>query len=182
MPQRYRKVKVNGKTRQLSRHLMEQHLGRRLDRAELVHHKNHDKLDDRIDNYELTNAQAHSQHHNQKHPITKPCVICGRAFAPQPTKRASKVTCSPECHRARRAQATAAQMAAAPPVFAKLTHELADQIRERYAAGGISQRALGLEFGVHHSQVGAIVRGEAWVRKAADKDSEPVSLQECLIQ
>jgi hypothetical protein len=166
VPQRYRKVKVGGKTRQLSRHLMELHLGRRLERSELVHHKNHDKLDDRLDNYELTNAKAHSQHHNQKHPLTKPCAVCGETFTPHPTKRARAVTCSRACFRKRASAATTAQMAAGPPVFAKLDDEKAEQIRQRYAAGGVSQRALGREFGVHHSQVGAIVRGEAWVRRA----------------
>jgi len=165
MPQRYRKIKVNGKTRQLSRHLMEQHLGRALLPTELVHHKNHNKLDDRVANYELTTHKAHSAHHNQKHPERKTCAECGKPFTPHPTKRATKVTCSTECHRRRRSAATKAQMAAGRPVFAKLTDELAKAIRKRYAEGGVSLRSLGAIYGVHHSQIGASVRGEAWVSR-----------------
>lgn len=45
---------------------------------------------------------------------------------------------------------------------AKLTQEKADEIRRLYAAGGISQTALGLQFGVPQPRISKIVRGEAW--------------------
>jgi len=94
---RYRRVKVNGKPKQLSRHLVESALGRPLRRDEIVHHVNHDKLDDRLDNYEIVDAAAHAKHHNQKHPLTKLCVTCGTEFRPLPTKRARTQTCSRAC-------------------------------------------------------------------------------------
>jgi hypothetical protein len=39
---------------------MEEHLGRSLQSNELVHHRNHDRLDNRIENLEL--MQGHSSH------------------------------------------------------------------------------------------------------------------------
>ncbi len=105
-------------------------------------------------------ARCHSQYHNQKHPVTKVCVVCGREFTPHPTKRKRAKTCSPECRSALISESLKANPVVPP--WAKLDKALADRIRERYASGGISQRALGREFNIHHSQIGAIVRGEAW--------------------
>lgn len=45
---------------------------------------------------------------------------------------------------------------------AKLTWDAVQDIRRRYAAGGISQSALGAEFGVTQVQVSSIVRGKTW--------------------
>lgn len=44
----------------------------------------------------------------------------------------------------------------------KLTQADIDYIRERYAKGDISQKALGIEVGVRQSQIGRIVRGLNW--------------------
>lgn len=46
--------------------------------------------------------------------------------------------------------------------MSKLTWEQVCEIRARYAGGVVSQRQLACEFGVHHSQIGHIVRGEHW--------------------
>jgi hypothetical protein len=46
-----------------SRVLMSAHLGRPLLRSEHVHHKNHDRTDDRIENFELLDAADHNRHH-----------------------------------------------------------------------------------------------------------------------
>lgn len=47
-------------------------------------------------------------------------------------------------------------------IHKKLSMQQAEEIRERYARGGISQRVLGAEYGVSHGAVAAIVKGRAW--------------------
>lgn len=46
--------------------------------------------------------------------------------------------------------------------LAKLTWEQVREIRERYAAGGITQRELGAEYSVSRERVGELVRGSGW--------------------
>lgn len=45
---------------------------------------------------------------------------------------------------------------------AKLTAEQVNEIRTRYAAGGVSQQALGNEYGVTQAVVSAIILGKLW--------------------
>ena len=45
---------------------------------------------------------------------------------------------------------------------AKLTNAIVTQIRARYAAGGVSQRALGAEYGVSQRSIHAVIKGECW--------------------
>lgn len=58
-------VTVKGKQKRLHRHLMECHLGRILDSSELVHHKNEDIWDNRIDNFEIVSRGEHKKKHSE---------------------------------------------------------------------------------------------------------------------
>jgi hypothetical protein len=64
---RYRlvRVQVDGKSKQVleHRHIMEQHLGRKLLSTEHVHHKDHDGLNNALDNLELVSARDHQRIH-----------------------------------------------------------------------------------------------------------------------
>lgn len=107
MTYRYKTIKIDGRTRLLHRHLMEQKIGRPLARNEHVHHVNGDEHDNRPENLELIDHQKHMALHKQKHPLTKTCAWCGATFTPNPTKRARAKCCSPEhgalqCKRTRR--------------------------------------------------------------------------------
>lgn len=49
--------------------------------------------------------------------------------------------------------------------MAKLDWGKVDEIRAKYAAGGVSQRDLGAEYGVAHRTIGLIVRGSLWTEE-----------------
>jgi len=65
----------------------------------VVHHINHDKRDNRLENLQLMTHQEHSAHHNQTHPLIKTCEVCGTEYEPHPTKRKRAKTCSYTCAR-----------------------------------------------------------------------------------
>ena len=58
---RYRTILVNGKQKRLHRHIMEQHIGRKLERWEHVHHINDDSFDNRIENLQLLSNSEHQK-------------------------------------------------------------------------------------------------------------------------
>jgi hypothetical protein len=67
----YKKVKRKLYQRDLHRHLMEQHLGRKLGSDEVVHHINGDILDNRVENLQLMTRSQHSRLHGRGRPLNE---------------------------------------------------------------------------------------------------------------
>lgn len=59
----YKRVRVNGIYVKEHRHIMEQHLGRKLGVAEKVHHKDGNKLNNAIENLEVISQSEHAKMH-----------------------------------------------------------------------------------------------------------------------
>ena len=57
----YKTITVDGKQVRVHRYVMEQHLGRKLERWEHVHHINGDSHDNRIENLAVLSNSAHQQ-------------------------------------------------------------------------------------------------------------------------
>ena len=61
---KYKAIKVKGVKHDEHRYLMEQKLGRKLDRTEIVHHKNENPRDNNIDNLEVITLAEHARLHH----------------------------------------------------------------------------------------------------------------------
>ena len=71
MENKYKAKKINGKTKQVHRLVMEEHLGRKLKPQEVVHHIDGNKSDNKIDNLMLfPTKSAHSRFHFRKGDLT----------------------------------------------------------------------------------------------------------------
>jgi hypothetical protein len=62
----YVRILVDGKYYLEHRLIMEKHLKRFLLPEEVIHHRNHDKQDNRIENFELTTQSDHVAYHNHE--------------------------------------------------------------------------------------------------------------------
>ena len=96
---------LEGKHARQHRLIMEQSLGRPLLKDEIVHHKNGDKLDNRLQNLILMTKSEHDNHHGKKPTQFGEivCFICGittirklKAIT-QSQKRGSRTVCGVKC-------------------------------------------------------------------------------------
>lgn len=87
--------------------VMERHLGRPLTSVEVVHHVNHQRDDNRLENLHLCANQGEHRrlHRGDKHknprpreePVTAPCATCGAPFVPKKKQSGYTRTCSFSC-------------------------------------------------------------------------------------
>ena len=72
----YKRIPVNNKSVREHRHVMEQHLGRPLDRDEHIHHIDGDKLNNKIENLILISNAKHRSQHSKIYKDIKQCTKC----------------------------------------------------------------------------------------------------------
>lgn len=140
MSRRYRQLKRDGRHPLEHRLVMAEVLGRPLRADELVHHIDHNKLNNDPANLVVMTASEHSRHHNDKHPRSKRCEVCGVEYEPAPTKRARSKTCGArECWRTlaeRNRQATLARKGrVTPPVMDAILQRCIDSLKPASEVG-----------------------------------------------
>lgn len=134
----YKAIRVDGIKRDEHRYIMEQHLGRKLSRSEVVHHKNGDKRDNRVENLEIMTLSEHTK----KHRSGKTCSDETRQKISCALKGVGNVACR------------------------KLTSEDALFIRQNYVPRDkkCGARALARKFNVSHSTIESIINGETYLQ------------------
>lgn len=136
MPTRYKAIKVNGVKYDEHRWLMEQHLGRKLETWESVHHKDENPRNNDIDNLEIMSKSEHSKMH-----------AIGRKMSEEAKRKISEFNKDKTCDYSR-----------------KLTNEDIDFIRSNYIPRDreFGTRGLGRRFGVNHETIRDIIAGNTY--------------------
>lgn len=135
---KYKAIKVDGVKHDYHRWLMEQELGRKLDRSEVVHHINENSLDNDITNLRVMSLSEHARMHS----TGKKRSVESREKQSQAMRGVSK------------------------PWARKLNEDEVAYIREHYAPRDkdYGARALSRKFGVAHQAILRIINGETYKR------------------
>ena len=126
----YKAIKVNGKKMDEHRYIMEQHLGRKLTRYEVVHHKDGDKSNNDIENLELTSLSEHTRQHQLGN------------IPSEETKQ--KISEALKGHKS---------------INRKLSDDQVERIRDLHNEG-LSNRKIAQIFGVNHQTINDLINGK----------------------
>lgn len=74
----YKYIRIDGKDEEEHRLVVEKHIGRRLNKDEVIHHINGIKTDNRIENLIVLSNAEHSKLHGKEKNNTCVCVECGK--------------------------------------------------------------------------------------------------------
>ena len=148
---RYRQVSTpDGRKLLEHRWVVEQAIGRPLLPGEQVHHINHNRLDNRLENLELVTSKEHGLRHTV-YPTTKTCGVCGENFMPAKAKRKRAVTCG-------RLPCKRATSAGQNNGMARITDSQVRELRTLRAAGA-TLRELAERYDMSISGISAIANG-----------------------